>query len=143
MDQFVIPAEAGRKKIVIYGYKENLNFFLKTPLQPVPAGTVTEKQVAVKAHQRRQYPGDTSLINVSATQREFMVDPTMKSGNALPGRSVTLVGDPGAIDEQRRTFTVVGRFVDFHAWFSTKAKMMTYVYNNTGARHTVAASTAP
>jgi hypothetical protein len=103
---------------------------------------VTNKQVLAKAYQRRQYPGDTTLINMPATSREVLIDPSRKSGNGLPGRSIRLVGDMGLPGEESRQFTLVGRWVDFHAWLATKAKMEIHAYNNTGARYTIPAAAA-
>lgn len=141
IQKHVVAGIGGRKGFTIYGETANINYFLKTPLQPETAANATNKQVAVKAFQRRQYPGDTTLINVPATQREVLVDPTRKSGNGLPGRSVVLVGDPGMPNEERRQFTLVGRWVDFHAYLVANVKMEVFAINSTGARSTIAAAT--
>ena len=114
---------AAGKSITIYGETANINYFLKTSLTPVTDAGVTNKQVLAKAYQRRQYPGDTTLINMPATAREVLIDPSRKSGNGLPGRSIRLVADAGLPGEESRKFTLVGRWVDFHAWLATKAKM--------------------
>lgn len=142
IEKFVIPAEQTRGKLVLYAEPANINYFLKTPLTSTADAGVTNKQAAVKAHQRRQYPGDTSLINVPAAQREFMVNPARRSGAALPGRSIVLIGDKGLPGEEKRQFTLVGRWIDFHAWLSTKAKMEIYAYNNTGAYDVIPAAAA-
>ena len=133
---------AAGKSITIYGETANINYFLKTPLTPVTDAGVTNKQVLAKAYQRRQYPGDTTLINMPATAREVLIDPSRKSGNGLPGRSIRLVADAGLPGEESRQFTLVGRWVDFHAWLATKAKMQIHAYNNSGARYTVPAAAA-
>ena len=137
----VVNVSAG-KSITIYGETANINYFLKTPLTPVTDAGVTNKQVLAKAYQRRQYPGDTTLINMPATAREVLIDPSRKSGNGLPGRSIRLVADAGLPGEESRKFTLVGRWVDFHAWLATKAKMQIHAYNNSGARYTVPAASA-
>jgi hypothetical protein len=142
VQKFTIPAAGGRNAFVLYAEKANINFFIKTPLTDADAGTFSNKQVAVKAYQRRQYPGDTALSNVPATSKEILVDPTRKSGNGLPGRSVVLVADVGLPGEERRQFTVKGRWVDFHAWLAANAKMQIHAYNNTGARSTIPAAAA-
>ena len=142
IQKFTIPAASGRNAFVIYAEKANINFFIKTPLTDSDAGTFSNKQVAVKAYQRRQYPGDTALSNVPATYKEILVDPTRKSGNGLPGRSVVLLADAGLPGEERRQFTVKGRWVDFHAWLVTNAKMQIHAFNNTGARSTIPAAAA-
>lgn len=142
IQKHVVAGAGGRQGFTIYGETANINYFLKTPLTPATAQGATNKQVAVKAFQRRQYPGDTTLINIPATQREVLVDPTRKSGNGLPGRSVVLVGDAGLPGEERRQFTLVGRWVDFHAYLVANAKMQIHAYNSTGARSTIPAAAA-
>lgn len=137
----VINVAAG-KSITIYGETANINYFLKTSLTPVTDAGVTNKQVLAKAYQRRQYPGDTTLINMPATSREVLIDPSRKTGNGLPGRSIKLVGDMGLPGEETRQFTLVGRWVDFHAWLATQAKMQIHAYNHTGARYTIPAAAA-
>lgn len=133
---------AAGKSITIYGETANINYFLKTSLTPVTDAGVTNKQVLAKAYQRRQYPGDTTLINMPATAREVLIDPSRKSGNGLPGRSIRLVADAGLPGEESRRFTLVGRWVDFHAWLATQAKMQIHAYNNSGARYTIPAAAA-
>lgn len=142
IQKFVIPAAGGRNAFTIYGELANINHFLKTPLTAAAAGNFTNKQVAVKAHQRRQYPSDTALSNIPATSREVLVDPTRKSGSGLPGRTVVLVGDAGLPGEERRAFTLKGRWVDFHAWLVSNASMQIHAYNNSGARTTIPAAAA-
>jgi hypothetical protein len=140
-----IPAAGGRKAFSIYTpYIENLNYFLKTPVTVADLPAVTNKQVGVRAHQRRQYPGDTALSNIPSTDRTVLVDPGRRSGNGLPGRSVVLVAEVGLPGEERRQFTVVGRWVDFHAWLGGQAKMEIKAYNHTGAWNLIpAAGTTP
>lgn len=138
---FPITAPGGGK-FTIYAEKANIEYFVKTTLTPAVDAGVTNKQVSVKASSRQQYPGDATTINMPATVREVLIDPTAKSGNALPGRSIVLVGDPGLPGEERRQFTLKGRWIDFHAWLSANAKMLTYAYNSSGRRYTIKAATA-
>lgn len=138
---FPITAPGGGK-FTLYGEKSNIEYFIKTTITSAVDAGVTNKQVSVKASSRQQYPGDATTINMPATSREVLIDPTAKSGNALPGRSITLVGDPGMPGEERRTFTLKGRWIDFHAWLSANAKMMTYAYNSSGRRYTIKAAQA-
>lgn len=127
--------------MTLIGETANINYFLQTPLVPKTDEDATNKQVRVKAHMRRQGPGDASKINVPEQMREVLVDPTRTSGSALPGRTVTLVGNPGMINEERRSFTLVGRWVDFHAYLVSHAKMYIYAYNHTGAKSKIKAAT--
>ena len=141
--KIVIPAAGGREAFTLYAELANINFFIKAPLTPTDVQNFSNKSVAVKAHTRRRFPGDPAPINVSATSREFLVDPTRRSGNALPGREVVLVSDAGFPGEERRTFTLKGRWVDFHAWLVANAKMQIHAYNHTGAWSTIDAAVTP
>lgn len=132
----------GGGKFSIWGEQANLGFFVTGPLTPAASAGASNKQVLVKATTRRQYPGDTTAINVAGSQREVLVDPTRRSGSALPGRSIVLVADAGLPGEERRQFTLKGRWLDFHAWLSTKAKMQVHAYNSSGARYTIPMATA-
>lgn len=129
-----IPAAGGRKAFTIYTpFLENLNYFLKNDVTQADLPDVTNIQVSVKAHQRRQYPGDTTLSNVPATVRTMMVSPGRRSGAGLPGRTITLVSEPGMPGSERRSFTLKGRWMDFHAWLTSQAAMQVRAYNHTGA----------
>lgn len=140
--RFVIPASGGRKKLVIEApAAANINYFLKTPLSAVSGSSATNKQVSVKAYQRRSFPGDTTTTAVSASNREYLADAGRKSGNALGGWTFTLVGDAGLPGEERRSFTLVsGRLMDLHAYLVGNAKMQVNLYSRCGARYTIDAS---
>lgn len=125
----------------IWGEPTNINYFLKTDLTPDAAAGVVNKQTTVKAHTRRQYPGDTTPINVGASGRQFMVDPGRKSGNALPGKSFRVVGDAGLPGEENRQFTYQGRWEDVHSLFVGDAAMQVFLYSPTGTRYVVNAAT--
>lgn len=136
-----IYSEAGKINDVLFS---NINYFLNNPLDPDTLDGVTVGQAVVSAHTRQQYPGDTTPSNVSASSREFLKDPTRKSGNALPGRPFILkaLGATGEVLEKRQ-FTYKGRWVDLHAFLSAEVKYDTLAYNATGARSTLAATVAP
>ena len=137
IEQFTIPNTTTR----IFAEAANLNFFLTTPLTPDAAAGSTNQQAQVRSHTRRQYPGDTSVINVSATAREFLVDPGRRSGSALPGKSFRVVGDMGLPGEENRQFTYDGRWMDVHALFVGDASMQVNLYSPSGTRYTVDAAT--
>lgn len=143
--RFLIPASGGRQKLVIEATaKENINYFLKTPLVPQGSATATNKQASVKAYQRRSFPGDAVTTSVSASSREYLADAGRKSGNALGGYTFTLVGDPGLPGEERRDFTLVsGRLMDLHAFLVSEAKMQMNLYGKSGARYTIDAAGTP
>jgi hypothetical protein len=127
--------------LFIWGETANINYFLKTPLTAAAAAGVSNKQATVAAHQRRQYPGDATPVNVSASAREFLFDPGARNGTALPGKPFVLVGDAGLPGEERRQFTYQGRFVDLHAFLTSQAKMEVSLYSPSGKRYTIEAAT--
>ena len=118
----------------IYGETANINYFVKTALVADSAGAVVNKTASVKASTRRQYPGDSTPINVSAHSREFMVDPGRRNGAATPGKEMIL--DDGT---ERRSFTYTGPWMDVHAWLVGDAKMALKAYSES-ARYDIAAS---
>jgi hypothetical protein len=132
---FQVPAG---QPVTIYGETANINYFLNGNLEPDTADGATNQQVSVSSHTRKQYPGDPTPINVSGSQREFLVDPTRKSGNALPGKSFVLVafGEDGEQLEKRQ-FTYTGRWIDLHTFLAAEANYQMFAYNNTGARSTI------
>jgi|688.fasta_scaffold595728_1 hypothetical protein len=138
---FQVP---GGNPVTIYGETANINYFLNNELDPDTQDGVTNEQVSVSAHSRQQYPGDPIPSNVSGSTREYLVDPSRKSGNALPGRQFILkaMNGQGVVIEQR-AFTYKGRWLDLHTFLSAEVKYDTYAYNSTGARSTLASTVAP
>ena len=122
----------------IYAETANINYFINGNLTPDTADGVTNGQASVSAHSRQQYPGDLTAINVNGSQREYLKDPTRKSGNALPGKSFVLaaMNDQGAVTEKRQ-FTYRGRWVDLHAFLSAEATFDMFAFNSTGARYSI------
>lgn len=112
----------------------NFNYFVETALTPDSATAVVNKQASVKAHTRRKYVGDPAPSNVSASTREFMVDPGRKVGNALPGMSFIL--DDGT---ETRQFTLQGDVMDLHAYLVGELKNETKLYTQ-GARYVITPS---
>lgn len=137
MAKCIIPAEGARKEIVIYSrYIESINAFLTTPLTDAE---VEEAEVKTKRHTggpRRRGPSDQTPINVSAHDVRYLADPSLKSGNALPGFSFILKTDLkfADIDMQRR-FTMTGTVVDFQQYFNEKMKYDTFYFPEIGGRH--------
>ena len=116
----------------IWAEPANLNYFLKTGLEPDSAAGVSNKTSTVKQHTRRQYKGDITTSTVSSHTREYMVDPGRKSGSALPG-SPFVVTD----GTEKRTFRLVGDFLDVHALFLGDAKFDLDLYSPTGTRYSI------
>ena len=119
----------------IWAEPDNLNYFLKTALDPDGAAGVTNKSTTVKAHTRRQYVGDTTLVNVSTHSMTYMVDPGRKSGSATPG-SPFVVSD----GTEKRQFRFTGSFIDVHALFVGDAKADLDLYSPTGTRYSITAA---
>jgi hypothetical protein len=137
---FEVPAG---QPVTIYGESANINYFLNNDLTPDTVDGVTNGQVTVSAHTRQQYPDDASPSNVTGSSREFLIDPSRKSGSGLPGKSFVLVGmnETGEVTEKRQ-FTYKGRWIDLHAFLAAEAGMDMFAYNNTGARYTISEATA-
>ena len=107
-----------QKDAAIYGETANINYFLKTPLEPDVDEGVINVQQNVKAHTRRKYKGDDQKSNVSAHTRVTIYDPGRRNGSATPGRNMLL-----SDGKERRAFTYVGPWTDVHAHLVGDAKM--------------------
>lgn len=134
----------GGGSVTIYAEPANINYFINGDLEPDTTDGVTTGQASVSAHSRQQYPGDSTTVGVSSSQREFLVDPSRKSGNGLPGKNFVLValGEEGEVLEKRQ-FTYKGRWLDLHAFLAAEAAFPLFAYNSTGARYTIGAVAAP
>ena len=138
MAKVVIPENDKRKSFTIYARDiRSLNFFLETPEVPVEDGDREIKDKFVPIHKRRKGPSDTAPVNVSESTREYMVDPSLKSGNALPGTSYIFKTTENADVDEQRQFTFVGRIMDVVAYFDRNMKYETYFYPANGARKTL------
>ena len=126
-----------RSKFVLY-YNDvrAINYFLKTGLVPDEDGERERRTKSIPGHQRRRGPSDQSPINVSQSTADYMFDPTLKSGNARPGRSIILKTTKNADVDATRRFTLVGRALDFQEYFEDEFKYETYCYFSEGGRHT-------
>ena len=129
--------EAVTDKVYIWAETANINHFVTSALTPVSYGSVSNKQSTVKSHTRRQYPGDTSLVNVSTHSRTFIQDPGRKNGNSLPG-------SPFIVDDgtERRQMTYQGDFTELHSYFVGEAKTALTLYSERGVRYAIAAANA-
>jgi len=108
----------------IYAETANINYFLKTALEPDTVGGVVNKQSEVKAFTRRRYKGDDEKANIKTSTRAYLYDPGRRNGNATPGAPFIL--DDG---EEKRSFTFTGPFTDLHAFLVGDAKMDLRVYS--------------
>ena len=137
MAKTTIKEDGTRGKLVIY-YNDirSINYFLNTPLEADEDGDRERRTKSIPGHQRRRGPSDQSPINVLQSNADYMFDPTLKSGNALPGRSIILQTTKNADVEATRRFTLVGRALDFQEYFEGQFKYETYCYFSEGGRHT-------
>jgi hypothetical protein len=135
----IVKHKAGTSTPPLYIWAEtaNINYFLTSALTPVAAGGVVDKVSGVKAHARRQYPGDSTPINVAGSVREYVYDPGARNGSALPGKTFTLISDYGLPGEEKRQFTYQGRFLDLHGFLSNNVKFQVRLYGPTGKRYII------
>ena len=134
-------AEDGNRGAFVIHYRDlrSINYFVNTDLSDDETDAPTRRTKSIPGHQRRKGPSDASPINVTQSTADYLDDPSLKSGNALPGRSIILKTTANADQEATRRFTLVGRAIDFLEWFRTEATYETYVYFSEGGRHTVPA----
>lgn len=143
MPKTTIPEEGTRGAFTIY-YNDirSINWFLNTDLVADEDQSRERRSKSIPGHQRRRGPSDPNPINVSQSTADYMMDPTLKSGNALPGRSIILQTTKNADIDATRRFTLVGRALDFQEYFEDQFKYETYVYFSEGGRHTFEATVA-
>lgn len=142
MIKVTIPEEGQRGTFVLWMNNiATINYFLTTPLEEDGVNTGAERKAkAVKAHKRRRGPSDATPSDVGPANADYLYDPTLRSGNALPGRSIVLKVDTSVGDNvtpQQRQMTLVGRSLDFMEYFEDKMKYQTFVYFSEGGRHTL------
>ena len=135
--RITIPAEGGRQKIVVIGDPRNWNFFCATESTADDVGGKSNGQKSVKGHQRRRGPSDTNPTNVTQSTAEYLIDPTLKSGNALPGHGFILKTTPNADTQEKRAFQYVGRSMDLIEYLDGNVNYECYIYLENGARHTI------
>ena len=108
----------------IYGETANINYFLKTALEPAAVDSVTNITYSVSAHSRRRYVGDSDPVSVSAQSRTVVVDPGRTNGPATPGKEMILTDGI-----EKRSFTYTGAWTDIHAFLTGNAKMDLKAYS--------------
>jgi hypothetical protein len=137
---FTVDMPAGGS-FTIYAEPDNINYFINGDLTPDTVDGVTNGQASVSAHSRQQYPGDTTTVGVSSSTREFLIDPSRKSGNGLPGKNFVLAAlDANGQVVEKRQFTYKGRWIDLHAFLMAEASSDLFAFNSSGARYTIAAA---
>ena len=124
--------------IKIYAETANIQYFVNATMEADEDAGPTNAQTSVASYSRRQYPGDPTPVSVAGATREYLVDPSRRSGTALPGKNFELAAfNAQGVETERRRFTYVGRFMDLHAWLTGEAKYDLSLYNHTGARYSI------
>lgn len=131
---FQVP---GGQPCTIYGEAANINYFLANALDPDEIEGPTNISVSVGTTTRRQYPGDSSTINVASTTRAVLKDPSRRSGSALPGKGFMLVERTIGGTGEKRQFTFKGRIIDLHVFLRAEAGKDMFLFSNTGARYSI------
>ena len=142
MIKVTIPEEGQRGTFVVWMNDiATINYFLTTPLEADGVNTGAERKAKIiPEHRRRKGPSDSSPGIVSPSNADYLFDPTLRSGNALPGRPIVLKVDTSTgpdVTPQQRQMTLVGRALDFMEYFEDKMKYQTFVYFSEGGRHTL------
>jgi hypothetical protein len=143
MAKVVIDEDGTRSGFTIYAnHLEALNWFLADPLEDKTLGVKSRGTKTIPGHQRRKGPSDLNPVNVLQSTADYLVDPSLKSGNAKPGISFILKTTNNADIAEQRQFTLVGRTLDFVEYFDGKMKYETYFFPANGGRHTLALGTS-
>ena len=128
--------------VVFYGRVENFNFFsnvtVEDEMEPCTPGIVKDTGSSSQ-HTRRRYPGDATPSNVTGHKKKVLSGVSFRSGNALPGKTITFSTHPELYDggAERRSFQYVGSYRDFHLWMQENASKDMIVHNHTGAARTI------
>ena len=118
----------------IWAETANLNYFLKTALEPDTIGGVENRTKDIPKRTVRRYVGDPNPYEIPAqTGVRYLYDPGRRNGGATPGQEMIL--DDGV---EKRSMTYVGSFIDVHAFFVGNAKMDLRLYS-AGASYSIKA----
>jgi hypothetical protein len=130
--------DGGDKPAKIYAETANIQFFVGTDFEPDANDGPTNVEVTFPGTSRKQYPGDSSPVSTSGGTRVVLVDPSRKSGNAIPGKVFILAkyDDDNELEEKRQ-FSYTGSWVKVHAFLRTECEGNVYAYNSSGARYTI------
>lgn len=135
--RITIPEDGTRGAFVVIGDPRNWNFFCATEANADSVDAKSRGTKSVKGHQRRRGPSDTTPTNVTQSTADYLVDPSIKSGNALPGVGFILKTTPNADTQEKRSFQLVGRSLDLIEYLDGNVNVETYCYLENGARHTL------
>ena len=141
--RITIAEDGTRGAFVVIGDPRNWNFFCATPAAGDDVDEAEIRTKSVKGHQRRRGPSDLSPTNVSQSTANYLYDPSLKSGNALPGIGIRLKTTPNSDIQEQRSFQLVGRWQDLREYLNGNVNKETYIYVQNGGRHTVKPAAAP
>ena len=138
MARITIPEEGTRGAfVIIVPYVESLNYFLESDLTADETNVGRERKTKkMKATTVRRGPSDLSPFGRAEADADYMYDPTLRSGNALPGRPIVIWTDPKKeIVTEKRQMTLVGRAIDFQEYFQGKFQYNVWVNFAEGGSH--------
>ena len=138
MAKVTIPEDGNRGTFVIHvPYIESLNYFLAEDLTADETNVGRERRrKTMKETVVRRGPSDLSPYRREESSADYMFDPTLKSGNALPGREIVIWTDPKKeIVSEKRQMTLVGRAIDFQEYFQGKFQYNVWVNFSEGGSH--------
>lgn len=136
-DRITIAEDGTRGAFVVIGDKRNWNYFCATEATADDVDEAEIRTKSVKGHQRRRGPSDLAPTNVSASTANYLYDPSLKSGNALPGIGIRLQTTGNTPGFEKRSFQLVGRWQDLREYLNGNVNYPTYIYVENGGRHTV------
>ena len=140
--RITIAEDGTRGAFVVIGDIRNWNFFCATPATADDVDEAEIRTKSVKGHQRRRGPSDLAPTNVSQSTANYLYDPSLKSGNALPGIGIRLKTTPNADTQEQRSFQLVGRWQDLREYLQGNVNKETYIFLQNGGRHTVSPDVA-
>jgi hypothetical protein len=140
MAQFTKQVSGGRS-FTIYAEQPNIDYFLAGFEEADAQGEVESRSANFEGSTAKRFPGDPNPVTRSGGTRQYLYDPNRVSRRALPGRTIILsevTGDP-AVPGETRSFTLRGRWLDFHAYAMGAAKVKIKAFNSSGAYSVIAA----
>jgi len=140
MGKTTIATSVDRPDLVIYFNDiRSINWFLVDPVTDDTTAAAEVKVKQIPIHPRKKGPTDQFPTNVSSHPATYLKDPSLKSGNALPGKYFILKTVPGLADDlAQRQFTYTGRFMDLKNYLDANIKYDTYLYSEGAGRHSLA-----
>ena len=115
----------------IWGYVENINYFLTDPLEEYEVADAEQKTATKKGHTRRRYVNDPSPSNVKEHDYDYLFDPGRRTSNALPGFSFILYDGT-----EKRQFTTNATVVQLRRWLTKSVSKKCRLYTQ-GASYAI------